>query len=432
MKRTILVAVLTAAGLAVQARAADDVTRIARELNQATASQVPGIIERLAKIGTPKAFEVVIQAAVVYPGAKSAEAARKAIAGADDKVVASLTKLLRSVSQNYIGRQLILQGFALRSDDDSWKAMVDTLKDKVVHVRSAAIQAIADRKDKRGIPILIDFLEEAQKARDRDWLDAREALIRLTGNDFEVIEDWRNFWEANQKTLDPKKVGEESGRTRVRLAKPSDDAPTFFGVEILSYNVLFVIDCSGSMILYDAGGEEDKPQDRMTRAKNQLAKAIEDLRKGSRLNIIRYSDQIVEWQKQMVPLSSSTKKKAQQFALSLRADGWTHTDEALEKAFQIPFVDTIVLLSDGAPTKGTRVPPQATEGPDTLIPKILAKVRELNAIRKIKIFTFGFEKPGSQEPGGAAQPGDEVYAQMFAKFMRDLAEQNGGEYKPIE
>lgn len=431
MKRTILIAALAAVGLAGPAPAADDISRLERELSQATASQVPGIIERLARIGTEKAFDRIIGAAISFPGAKSAEAARKAIAGADDKVVASLTTRLRSVSQNYIGRQLILQGFALRSDDGSWKAITDTLKDKVVQVRSAAIQAIADRKDKRGIPVLIDFLEESQKARDRDYLDAREALIRLTGNDFEAIEDWRNFWEANQKTLDPKKVGEEKGRTRVKLAKPKDDAPTFFGVEILSYNVLFVVDCSGSMVLYDAGGEEAKVQDRMTRAKNQLVKAIGGLRKGSRLNIIRYSDQIVEWQKQMVPIGTSG-KKAQQFALSLRAEGWTHTDEALEKAFQMPFVDTIVLLSDGAPQKGTRVPPQATEGPDTLIPKILSKVRELNAIRKIKIFTFGFEKAGTREPGGAAEAGGEAFAQMFAKFMKDLAEQNGGEYKPIE
>ena len=38
---------------------------------------------------------------------------------------------------------------------------------------------------------------------------ARHALVMLTGHDYFLIEDWRNFWEGNKESLDPKTLGEE-------------------------------------------------------------------------------------------------------------------------------------------------------------------------------------------------------------------------------
>ena len=69
MKRSILLALV----MVLPVSGADDVRKLAKELERATSRQVPAIIGRLARIGSSKAFDLIIKAAVAYPSAKSAD-----------------------------------------------------------------------------------------------------------------------------------------------------------------------------------------------------------------------------------------------------------------------------------------------------------------------------------------------------------------------
>jgi hypothetical protein len=75
-------------------------------------------------------------------------------------------------------------------------------------------------------------------------------------------------------------------------------------------------------------------------------------------------------------------------------------------AFDVSDATTIFLLSDGAPRRGDK--------PMDVDP-ILAKVREDNRFRRVRIHTVGFLQAGSN----------------LRKFMTRLAAQNQGHYKEL-
>ena len=78
-------------------------------------------------------------------------------------------------------------------------------------------------------------------------------------------------------------------------------------------------------------------------------------------------------------------------------------------AFKVPEVDSIYLYSDGNPER-------YRGGPSWSIPqdKVLKKVRALNRARKLKINCYGMSSRSDTR-----------------KFLRKLAEENGGEYRDI-
>ena len=124
--------------------------------------------------------------------------------------------------------------------------------------------------------------------------------------------------------------------------------------------------------------------------------------------------------------SGEWKKKAIAFIRKFNADLGTATGLALKDAFKDKSADTIVLLSDGAPhnQRGT---------PDELIPIVQELVKDLNRLRKVKIFTFGFEGLGQWPPGSKYEGRSVVYdAEQLVRFLKNLAENNGGRYTPID
>ena len=171
---------------------------------------------------------------------------------------------------------------------------------------------------------------------------------------------------------------------------------------------------------------------RMQRAKDQLAGAIRKLKKGTLFNIVAFSNSVRSWQKKLVIATPKTIRQAAQFVESLRANGATHTDDAMEEAFKDLRVDTIILLSDGSPMK------QTERDPSKLVEKILRWVADTNSSRKVRIDTFGFEGkvtagPGRPGGGGAGGgPGGGGGGGSLADFLQRLAKDNGGTYRPIK
>ncbi len=156
----------------------------------------------------------------------------------------------------------------------------------------------------------------------------------------------------------------------------------------------------------------DENRERIFRAKEELVRVIRDLPDDKSFNIIAYSSDVKPWQGNLVPADAARKRQAIDFVEGLKADGITVTDLALEYAFEDPIVDTIYLITDGAPTHQGSVGPGLPSDAPRLIKEILARVKVLNFRRGVRIFTLGF--PGAEE-----------------EFLRTLSQEHNGKYRPI-
>ena len=244
---------------------------------------------------------------------------------------------------------------------------------------------------------------------------ARPALVAVIGEDFADAAAWRDYWKAVGSNFDPNKDrgDKEHAQTVVR----EDEAAQFFKEKIIAKRIMFVIDVSGSMEAQDPPIDGEGGGKRIERVKQELSKAVRGLKGDVQFNIIAFSHVIKTWKPirrgtRLHRATPANKAAALKWIKGLKADGATHTDDALKKAFDVLEVNTIVLLSDGAPTHIN----QQQTGVDPVDPqKILDLVRGMNRLRNAKIYTFCFEV-FKKDP--AAQP--------LLKFMEDLAKQNGG------
>lgn len=195
---------------------------------------------------------------------------------------------------------------------------------------------------------------------------------------------------------------------------------TFFGIEIESKRVVFVIDVSGSMNQPVGGGPEPKAT-KISLAKRELKRALSDLEDGTIFDVVFFSGAVKVWKPDMQKADAKTRKEAQDFTESTDAVGGTNTYDALEAAFGLgdlgkgkkreadptgdARVDTIVLLSDGKPSMGRTTDPDAIRG----------AVREWNRARRIVIHAvaFGVDAKDGADP----------------KFMEGLAQDTGGSYR---
>ena len=182
-------------------------------------------------------------------------------------------------------------------------------------------------------------------------------------------------------------------------------------------NLVFLIDVSGSMREVDPPSDTGPGGKRIDKAKAALEQTVRGLDDGAFFNMLAFDDRIRTWEKVLQRAQPKVKANAIVWVQGLQELGMTHTDEALEKAFEDQNINTIYLLTDGAPMKmDPKTGQQINIDPQT----ILDKVATLNRFRKIKIFTMGFEAV-SKEPNG----------EVFVGFLKQLAEQNGGKFIPI-
>jgi hypothetical protein len=152
---------------------------------------------------------------------------------------------------------------------------------------------------------------------------------------------------------------------------------------------------------------------RLYRAKQELASVVGSLTSGVTFNLITFGSEVDAWQESLVPASDANKKEAVSYVHGLKADGVTVTDLALEAAFSSLELDTIYLITDGAPTHMGGAGPDLPEDTPWLILEIHRRVRELNFLRGVRIFTLGFE--GAEE-----------------EFLQKLAADNSGTYARID
>ena len=352
-------------------------------------------------------------------------------------------------------------------------AVVIEKEPNAVLVNAAVKAASIGKEDKRLVTALVGLLGRVEKAGGWEYYRVREALMKLTGEDFLTHERWSEWWKGNEAAFDFSRKGSKTElgtRERAKEEKP----PLFFGSEIESNRLCFVIDTSGSMEMTDRPAEhaltpeqfekadpdtpDIKQYRRIERAKRALVECIKLLMPTQKFNVVRYSGGVESWQPKVVEATEQNKAAAVKWVEGFRADGGTHTDDALKRAFQDPEVDTIYLLSDGAPMKkvgdpaptdkwpklpdGRHDPNQPVAGDtqvkfaEEMIAEILDFVRLENRFRKVKIYTFGMDGPGVwhkkwEQPRPVSLPTDSRWLNCLSTFMRNLAGLTGGDFKSI-
>ena len=328
---------------------------------------------------------------------------------------------------------------------DAIDVCLTALTDKSPEVVRASAQALGHSKNALAIPPLIAAMEKweevdtAENASKRGrkglegseagrvWLAIRDSLHRLIGKSLHSAIAYKTYYDAHRDSIDPTKVD-------LSLEEESTTGLGLFGLELTGRNIVFILDISGSMMSSDpltpeqieklrrttgVAGDDSlekammEDRRRIVRAKKELTGVVGGLPEDKNFNIIAFSSEVSPWERLLVEAIEKKRKEALAYIAGLEATGITVTDEALQEALADPRIDTIYLITDGAPTHVGLTGPGLPPDSKNLMERILEETRAVNHLRGVRIFTLGFE--GAEET-----------------FLKKLSEENGGRYVRIE
>jgi len=285
-------------------------------------------------------------------------------------------------------------------------------------VRAAVTRALGFIEKEEAISALIQGLKLETNNRVKD--DLADTLAKLTGKDLGVSGvDWESWWKSHRSEVQIRR------RTSEEMSKIKSDQAgaltgVYYGLRVVSDFCAFVFDRSASMSEpYEVsesrvidkrtgstdsspGGKKGEPKRKAMKievSKAELRKVLRGMRDGVRFNLIPFNSMFRTWREALVPKDPNVLQDAIGFIDGLQPMGMTNVYDTLVRAMSDREVDTLYLLSDGAPTAGSVLDPK----------EIRRRIRELNRLKRIRIHTIGFNlKPHEEE------------------LMRGLADENDG------
>jgi HEAT repeat protein len=244
-------------------------------------------------------------------------------------------------------------------------------------LRVTACQALGKIGSMEAVEPLITRMEiESGRVRG----DIKDALKEITRDDLgRKPENWRKWWErekANSPSGLPKRPDEPSETGPVAEQKPDANdryaQQEYYGIEIYSSRIGFVLDTSGSMasnfvpnasqaraLKLEVEGQTNK----INICKEQIARTLKSLDPRSHFNVISFNTTVRTMSKNPISASPGNVKKAFGFLRSLPATGETNYYGALRAALDLGQTldaspnfrstpDTLTFLTDGMPTRG--------------------------------------------------------------------------------
>lgn len=207
----------------------------------------------------------------------------------------------------------------------------------------AAVAALEERADRESAQLLIRRLgdEEAPLRPAAAW-GVVCALREISGLS---IAGSAKRWKQWGDGLPAGKV------TPVERRPTADDGPTttaLYGLKIRGDRVAFLVDMSGSMWVDHQGAPRKEAVDA------ELAKALRGLPPTARFDLVPYSKLPAPWRGELV---DATPKNVERAVKAFRGCGLKGVGDlwgALESVLVDPEVDTVVILTDGAPSGGDR------------------------------------------------------------------------------
>lgn len=201
-------------------------------------------------------------------------------------------------------------------------------------------------------------------------------------------------------------LGDENPPGRLRLVDaPSESSDrklklsnsNYYGIELRAGRMLFVIDRSGSM------RAPARYATRLQSAKRELVRVIEELHPSNEFSILLFDTYVQPWRNELLPATEQNKREAIAFAERITLGDKTNTHGVLDKALTFDDqLEAVFVLTDGQPTTGQTIAPD----------QIIREVASRNRTRHLKFHTIGFG----------------VNA-MTSDFLKNLAEQTGGEFR---
>jgi hypothetical protein len=277
-------------------------------------------------------------------------------------------------------------------------------------VRCAAVQGALRLWEPGAVPLLAARLA-SETGRPRD--DLRRALETLTGKAIgEDPELWLAWWKANEATFDPGKRPAADGHGRVPFRDAGETAHdaagsktvSFFEIPLRSQRLAFLFDLSGSM-RNEARKGQPKPT-KLDLLRDEFERAVGALPEETEFDVFVYrypsdfppAPKLTRALGKLAPATKASVRKAVKWLDDQEAKGWGAFYEPLE-ALLADEVDTIVLLSDGRPSRGRY------DRDD----RILEEFPLANRFRQVAVHTVLVGEVGADR-----------------RFMEDLAAATGG------
>ena len=332
---------------------------------------------------------------------------------------ARLKRELPKLVKSKLSEVRMLAASAILTCKADTKMLFALLDDEDWRVRVSVFRSVGRLESAAGVTALVERLKREIHPRAID--DLVDTLRRMTGVDVgRFPAGWAAWWGANKDTADLKwRDSGQLGEIKAQQAQSSRTA-SYYGLEVVSNFACFLMDSSKSMIeKYDVEVESSssgegrtiarkKNEKRKTVKKRKIDYARENLKRvlsklppRLQFNIITFNHDAKSWQDKLVKNTEGNRTGARAFLDELEPAGSTNIFDTLVVALSDEKVDTVYLLSDGAPTTGRITEPA----------RIVEEIRRLNMFRKVKINTIGFHLKGPAED-----------------LMRDLADDNFGAF----
>ena len=345
-------------------------------------------------------------------------AAAKAVGGAATEVLEELAAALPKAKE--VGEQIVLlDAMALAGPAAKAHAtpVIALLASKEEAVAERAALALAKLAVPAGIGPMIDLLNRSDG---QVRMRVAAALEVLTAQQFGTNTGaWKAWWQNEGANFAAS--GAELGKG-VPSHRKETDQNYYFGIpQDQSNAILYVIDCSGSMKApvdlpgqgTTAGGKKEQTT-RLEACKKELILALGKLQPRQKFAILWYNDLPHFWEPKMQLASKETVQRAQQFVTTLTPASSTNIHDTLEQGFKLVGrgandkyygveLDTVFLLTDGSPT--------TPDGKLDSTEKILVSTRTWNPLKRVTIHCIAIGRD-LNEP-----------------FLRQLASENGGEFK---
>lgn len=267
--------------------------------------------------------------------------------------------------------------------------LINTLGPENYHAaRRAAAETLGKIESPAAVEALLPFVPDKVIG-----LEVRTALTRLTGQEhWRDAAAWTGWWASAKKSGFKPAALDDAKLTALvkKLAEADGMDLEFYGIKLEGQNILFLLDSSGSM-----------QGPRLEALKRELLSLLQAMDERYRFGMVlfpmdKYPSRGIE------PATDEFKEKAARFIDRMSASGGTPVSDAVEYAFEKVVVehnvDTIYLLSDGAPDD----PPE----------EVRLLIQGFNEMALTRIHTISI--------GEASE------------FLQNVALDNGGKYAEVQ
>ncbi len=214
-------------------------------------------------------------------------------------------------------------------------------------VRSVTQGVLQRMGTKRSLQLLIQRLDD--EPREKLLLELVPRLQAMTGfKGARNSQPWIRFaadlsddWQAEEIEESDDWKEEKKDKGQVSSVSQIPGLPTY------SDRIVYLMDFSGSIWNEQANGKTRKQM-----LDPLLHKTLDALRDGTHFNLGPYTGAVKPWQRSLIEAKASKVKAAHKFIDQIKITGPGDFYLAVQWALEDPMVDTICVLTDGAPSGG--------------------------------------------------------------------------------